>query len=346
VVDPETKHFGTLPSSAGVITRVACARLIAAGIDPGPLLKHAGVTRRQIDDPSLRINVQDQISFLNLAAAALHDDFLGFHLAVPAEIREIGLLYYVAASSETLGDALRQAARYSSIVNEGALLKYGNGPDVGITFEYVGVSRHLDRQQMEFFATLLVRICRQLGGQRITPTRVTFTHRRDAVAPEFAEFFGLDVEFGASADQVMFAPTTGQLPVISADPYLNRILIKYCDEALARRPASLGSFRAAVENAVVPLLPHGKARAAEIARRLGLSQRTFARRLSAESVTFSEVLESLKSLLARRYLADVSLSISQIAWLLGYQEVSAFTHAFKRWTGRAPRDVRSELSTS
>ena len=63
-------------------------------------------------------------------------------------------------------------------------------------------------------------------------------------------------------------------------------------------------------------------------------------------MTFSEVLESLKSHLAQRYLADPSLSISQIAWLLGYQEVSAFTHAFKRWTGRAPRDVRSELSTS
>jgi AraC-like DNA-binding protein len=175
---------------------------------------------------------------------------------------------------------------------------------------------------------------------------VSFTHRRDATSPELVEFFSKDVEFGASADEVMFAPSTGQLPVIGADSYLNRILIKYCDEALALRPASLGSFRTAVENAVVPLLPHGKARAAELARRLGLSQRTFARRLSAENLTFSEVLEDLKSLLARRYLADVSLSISQIAWLLGYQEVSAFTHAFKRWTGQAPRDVRSELPTS
>ena len=89
------------------------------------------------------------------------------------------------------------------------------------------------------------------------------------------------------------------------------------------------------------LLPHGKAQAGEIARRLGVSQRTFARRLLAEGVTFSEVLESLRLHLAQRHLADLSLSISQIAWLLGYQEVSAFTHAFKRWTGRAPRDVWS-----
>jgi AraC-like DNA-binding protein len=91
----------------------------------------------------------------------------------------------------------------------------------------------------------------------------------------------------------------------------------------------------------VPLLPHGRAQAAEIAVRLGVSQRTLARRLSAEGVTYSEVLEGLRADLAQRYLADDTLTISQIAWLLGYQEVSAFTHAFKRWTGMTPREARA-----
>jgi AraC-like DNA-binding protein len=100
-----------------------------------------------------------------------------------------------------------------------------------------------------------------------------------------------------------------------------------------------------VENTAVPLLPHGKAQAGEIARRLGMSQRSFARRLSIEGVTFSEVMESLKSYLAQRYLADDTLTISQIAWLLGYQEVSAFTHAFKRWTGKTPRETRVRTAT-
>ena len=213
-----------------------------------------------------------------------------------------------------------------------------------ITYGYVGVSRHLDRHQIESFATATVRICRQLTGQRVTPTRVRFIHRRNTVSPEFTEYFN-GVEFGAAVDEVAFAPTAAQLPVVSADPYLNKLLIGYCEEALARRPQNLSSFRAVVENAAVPLLPHGKAQAAEIAGRLGMSQRTFARRLSLEGVTFSEVLESLKSYLAQRYLADKSLSISQIAWLLGYQEVSAFTHAFKRWTGKTPRESRSQPTT-
>ena len=89
------------------------------------------------------------------------------------------------------------------------------------------------------------------------------------------------------------------------------------------------------------MLPHGKVRASEIAHRLGLSRQILARRLSDEGLTFSDVLESLRSDLAERYLTEEDLSISQIAWLLGYQEVSALTHAFKRWTGKTPREARS-----
>jgi AraC-like DNA-binding protein len=65
------------------------------------------------------------------------------------------------------------------------------------------------------------------------------------------------------------------------------------------------------------------------------------RRLAEERLTFSTVLESLRKDLARRYLQDQALSISKIAWLLGYQEQSAFNHAFKRWMGRTPKEVRS-----
>ncbi len=290
---------------------------------------------------ALRLKVLDQVRFLNLVAGALPDDHLGFHLALTSELREIGLLYYISASSETLGQAIRQASRYSSIVNEGVVLHYSERDDVKVAFRYVGVSRHIDQHQIEFFVTTTVRICRQLTGQRIMPTRLRLTHRRDAINSEFSDFFGENVEFGATVDEVAFAPSARTLPVVGADPYLNKLLVDYCEEALARLPAHLGSFRSSVENAIVPLLPHGKAQAAEIASRLGVSQRTLARRLTLEGVTFSEVLDSLKSYLAQRYLADESLSISQIAWLLGYQEVSAFTHAFKRWTGKTPREARS-----
>src|SRR5262249_60423 len=87
-------------------------------------------------------------------------------------------------------------------------------------------------------------------------------------------------------------------------------------------------------------LPHGKARVDEVARKLGVSQRTLARRLSSEGLTFAVVVQRLKFDLAKRHLADDALSISEIAWLLGYHDISAFTDAFKRWTGRTPRAMR------
>jgi AraC-like DNA-binding protein len=159
-------------------------------------------------------------------------------------------------------------------------------------------------------------------------------------------FMGCDVVFGADTDEVEFPGAAQQMPVAGADPYLNELLIKYCEEARTRRDAGRGAFRVDVENAIAPLLPHGKARAAEIARLLGMSPRTLARRLAAEGLTFAGVLNELRVDLSRRYLQDEDLTISEVAWLLGYREVSAFTHAFKRWTGKTPRQARSQQDRS
>jgi AraC-like DNA-binding protein len=344
VDDRDGVHFGPHPTAGGALTRLAYAQAKAAGIDPAPLLKKSSLTVSQIEDPAIRLRVRDQISFVNRVADEVHDDFLGFHLGLKPDLREIGWLYYVLASSETMGEALRRAARYSSIANEGLELHVADRGDVALKIRYVGVSRHVDRQQIEFIMTLLVRMCRQLTGVRLFPSHVRFIHRRDQVAADFAEFFGGGVEFSAAVDEASFAASIRDLPIVGADPYLNRLLTAYCEEALSRRPPNGGSFRSEVENAIVPHLPHGTVKSVEIARRLGTSQRTLARRLATEGASFSGVLESLRTDLAARYLADRDLSISEIAWLLGYREVSAFTHAFKRWTGRTPRDTRSRIA--
>jgi AraC-like DNA-binding protein len=186
----------------------------------------------------------------------------------------------------------------------------------------------------------LVRTCRQLTNRRLQASRVNFTHRRKDDASELRTFFGSDVTFGAAVDEVAFPTSIKHLAVVDADPYLNNLLLKYCEEALAARSTKRSSFGLNVENLIALHLPHGKARAGEIASKLGVSRRTLARRLSSEGLSFGGVLQRLKSELAERHLADETLSISEIAWLLGYQDVSAFTHAFKRWTGRAPTAIR------
>ena len=333
--------FGAVPHAEGLAARLACARATAAGIPLSSLLEKANLTAAQIDDPRIRLAVDDQIHLLNLIADALPDDLLGFHLAQHCDLREIGLLYYVLASSATVMEALRRAVRYAVLVNEGALHECIVGTHIRLAFRYVGVSRHRDRHQPEFWMLLMVRLLRQLTGHRISARRVRLIHARQKTPRELAAFFGRDIKFGASADEISFPATIGNALVISADPYLNKLLVAYHEDALARRrPAGRGSFRALVENAIVPLLPHAEVRIGEVARRLGLSQRTLTRRLNAEGLSFSQLLGELRHDLADRYLAEADTSISQVAWLLGYQEVSAFSKAYKRWTGKAPRATR------
>jgi AraC-like DNA-binding protein len=100
-----------------------------------------------------------------------------------------------------------------------------------------------------------------------------------------------------------------------------------------------------VENATTPLLPHGQARLDAVAE-LGVSSRTLARRLPAEGLRFGEILRQLRSDLAMLYLNERNLSISQIAWLVGYQGVGVFSHRCKRWTGMNPRRMRDKLLAS
>jgi AraC-like DNA-binding protein len=344
VRDPNGVDLDTFPSAMGIITRLACDRAKQEGAEVDALLRKAGLTHQQIDDPRIRLAVKAQIQFLELVARTLRDDYLGFHLAKKFDPRMTGLFHYVLASSDTLDEALQRAARYSAIVNEGITLKFHEGKSVGLSFEYAGVGRHTDCHQMEFAMVTLVRTCRQLTNRHLPASRVSFTHQRKKDITEFRTFFGSDVRFGAAVDELAFSSSIRGMPIVGADRYLNELLIEYCEEAISTRASKPISFGLNVENAIALLLPHGEARVATVARKLGVSRRTLARRLASEKLTFARVAQQLKTDLAKRHLADASLSISEIAWLLGYQDVSAFTHAFKRWTGKTPRAVRQRSS--
>jgi len=128
--------------------------------------------------------------------------------------------------------------------------------------------------------------------------------------------------------------------LVDADPHLSKILLKTAEEILSVRKNDTGAFRIAVENAICPLLPHGQAKADVVAKKLGTSKRTLGRRLAEEGVTFAEILQQLKASLAIRYLEDHGMPISRIAWLLGFEEASSFSHACRRWTGKSPREFR------
>jgi len=326
------------PSRSIVLARsVRSAR--THGVAVRPLLRKAGLTLQELADPSTRLPVSKQIHFLNLVAAALDDDMLGLHLALDLEPRRAGLFYYVLASSPTLLNVFERGARFTSIVNDGVIHDLINGRRIGLAMRYSGVKRRDDRHQTEFWLASLVRLCRQITGKQLKPVRVRLTHQAPRGHAAFARFIGCKIEYGAPRDEILFAREDGELHLVNADPFLNRVLVEVCEQTLSRQRRSIGAFTGRVENAIVPLLPHGSARAARLAADFGLSERTFARRLAEEGTTFTQLLDRLRLELARRYLVNEGLGISKVAWLLGYREVGAFSHAFRRWTGKSPSEV-------
>jgi AraC-like DNA-binding protein len=330
----------------GLATRLAAGRLREAGIVLKPLLRSAGLSAIQINNKDVRIGVASQIRFLELAAKALNDAVLGFRLARDADLRRVGLLYYVAASSETLGDALERVERYSSIANAGVVLKCLEARNFTIALRYAGVARHSNRQQMECLVTTVIRFCRASTDLRLNPIAVRFVHRRLPKSSELEKFFGCPIDFGADTDRIIFDKKAKQLRLVAADPHLNEMLLHYCEQALAYRRSREGPLQITIENAITPLLPHGKAQFGAVAQTLGVSSRTLARRLAAEGLSFGEIVSQLRSDLATHYLSDPNLPISEIAWLVGYQGVSAFSHGYKRWTGMNPKKMRGKLLAS
>jgi AraC-like DNA-binding protein len=264
------KRFNAVPSAEGGITRLAFACAQEKGADVDTLLRKAGLSRAQIEDSYVRISVRSQVEFLDLIAQALGDDLLGFHLAQNFDLRRIGLMYYVLASSETLGDALGRAARYSSVVNEGFRATIREGREIYVVLESVGIPRRLNRHQIEFWFATFIRACREITQRRLTADYVSFVHRRSLTA-ELSSFFGGDVKFGADVDQVTFSRSILDIAVANADPYLNKLLVKQYDDALAHRKLNRNAF-------------------------------------------------------------------------VGYQDVSSFTHAFRRWTGKTPRTARQDYN--
>ena len=328
-----------LPSATGFAARQAIAILRRRDVPIASLLNRAGVSESDIDDRQRRITAMAQGKLLEYAAETLKDSEFGLHLAQKANPREAGLLFYVASAAEDIGDALALVARYCRVVNEAVRLKLIRSP-AGMTIEvkFIGVPRHFAWQNTEFIVAATIKSLREMAGRDFHPTQVAFTLAREPDRGEFERFFGCPVEFSGSADQISLSNETLAFPLITRDQHLLETLRPICEEAAKERNTAYGTLRSSVENEVQKLLPHGKANRQTIAKALGLTERTLAQKLGKENASYEKVVDRLRHSLALQYIKEPSVSVAQIAWLLGYEGPTSFNHAFA--AGRADRRQR------
>ena len=330
----------------GIAARETLSYLDRRGIDAEPALIGAGISRRGLSQNDIGLPVASQYRFLELAAVEANDQLLGLHVAAEMDLRSIGLLFYLTGSAPTVSEALENLARYSRTTNEALTVEISRRRDAVILS-----IRHLqefDEQHRQFFELLALWVIRTLQKETnrdFTLLHVTFTRVRNANLREVHHLLRCPVDFAQAVDSWVLPQHVMDLPVVSGDSQLLRILTAHADDLLAERHSVTG-LQSMVANQLTSLLPSGEARAAVVARQLGMSPRSLTRRLTEEGTTFGEILERLRQRLAARYLAGDRMSVQQTAWLLGYSEVGAFNHAYKRWTGTAPRRTRRPPAAS
>jgi AraC-like DNA-binding protein len=334
----------------GVTIRAAAALGALDGIhdrrDRARVLAAAGFQAAQLSDPDQLLDLEGVLRLTRAAAEVTGDDVLGLHLGERWEIGGLGVLSYAVLNAPTVETALRNFERYGrSHLQGGGIRFHQGGREARLTYELAVADRELARQHVESAAAVGVRILRRLAGDDFRPRSVAFGHRRPADVAEHQRIFGCPVSFGHPKNiEIVFDAAVLELPVEGADRALLPLVERHLDELLAKRgdDAWLGQVRSAVAQS----LCDGSPTIRRIAKQLGTSVRTLQRRLDERGVVFKDLVAETRREIAQRYLAEGTANLTEIAFLLGYSELSAFDRAFRRWTGSTPLAMRRQLRTA
>ena len=311
------------------------------GVDVEAILSKAQLSRSQLSQDSGGISVASQHRFLEFAAVETNDSLLGLHVAAEMDLRDVGILFYLAAASATVVEALEHLARYAGTANEALHLEISQHQgETVVMLRPIGEHDEPRRQFSEFIALAVIRALNRATNRDFAPSRMTFAHPRNLGLREIHRILRCPVQFAQTTDSWVLPQRVMELPIASGDSHLLHILEAHADDLLSERRTANG-LRGLVENRLLSMLPSGKVKTAAIAHQFGMSARSFTRHLAQEGTSFGEVLDRLRHRLALRYLEDPHTSLQQIAWLLGYSEIGAFNHAFKRWTGTSPGRARN-----
>lgn len=333
---------------AKVLVRALWASMVVdklkqTGADLEGALTEAGLELRMLNKADAWIPFAAHAKLLEIAARDLDDDCFGLHFSTTIDIRDAGLLAYLGIASRTVEEAMHNLARYLRVFSEAYQIELKVAGETGtLTIIPLHSSYNQCRQAVEFSYGVLIHAYRQLSGKRITPVAVQFVHHRRSHVDAFAKQFGCPVKFNRNQGHIVFSRKTLAMPIGSSDDRLLAILKDHADDLLRKRPPHREEFLDQIERRLTELLPKGQARIKTIATELGMSERTLVRRLTELGMPFATLVDRLRQELASRYLAEDELSFTQIAFLLGYSNQSAFSVAYKRWTGRSPRKGRAE----
>jgi AraC-like DNA-binding protein len=331
------------PSGLVRLVLVQLDKLGHLGLARDALLREAKIDERQLRDPDGRIPLAAVERLWRVAASQVPDPAFGLRVGGGTSMRDWGLVGYAAAYSSTLGSALKRFAHYSRVVSDALVVKLDTERDATWVRLDVQPALRAFRPAVDARLAALMSACREMAGAPVTPLLVQLSYRQPPDVKEYERFFGAPLEFGALASSFLLRSEDLARRLAMADTTLVGYLETLADEKLA----SIGAERTLAERVRRTLwaaLSEETPTLEGVARALGMSARTLQRQLRQEGVTFAKVLAELRREMAPALLRDGRYGVSEVAFLLGYEDPSAFRRAFQRWFGRSPRSFRNIAS--
>lgn len=325
-----------------LIVRALAAGLAAADVPVHRHLTEAGIRPELLADPDARVATDAAFALFARAGELTHDPDFGLHAGAHLPLGAMEVLDYATSKSRTIGEGLERMARYYALLVEHIETKVESVGDLARVIHRAEPPLVSPRHAVEMLFGAIVARGRLLTNRDWPLRLVRFVHAEPCDTAELRSFFRAPIDFGQPIDELVFDRAFLEQPLISADPGLTEVLERYA-QSLVAKLSSGDPFLSDVRGAVVETLHGGAPSLEQTARRLAVSPRTLQRRLTEIGVSHSEIVDAVRRELALRYLAEPQIALAEIAYLIGFSEGSAFHRAFRRWTGKTPKQCRDAL---
>lgn len=324
---------------AGVVQTAA-----QAGIEQQTILDIAGLTVEELNGCAKQFPLPRYIQLLEEIATLSQDNFFGLHHGLAHKVSDFGALGYILLNSASVGCALNSLIRYFNTWQQATEVTLTLEDDIGwLSYRILDNSIKARRQDAEAAGTTTIAILRTLTRQPWHPKAVWLEHESPLNQLEYERVLNAPLFFNQPINAIAIERELLEQKIPFADLGLLPMLEKHLQMLISQREAG-SELIALVTQAIVRSLPTRCPTLAEIAGGLGLSSRTLQRHLGNCNVTFEQLIGETRHQLALIYLQDPKLSLAEVALLLGYSELSAFNHAFRRWRNCTPRQYRQFTS--
>lgn len=314
------------------------AVLKSLGVDPAEVLAEAGVALSLFDDPDNRMSFTARNLLFNHCAARTGCAHFGLLVGQQGGLHSLGLVGLLVKSSANAGAALRSLVRYLHLHVRGAVTTLEIDNDLAVlSYDVYQTGGETTNQLADGAVASMFNIMRGLCGPEWTPSEVRLAHHEPVNIQPFRRFFRAPLRFDAGQNALVFEARWLNHALPETDPELRRLVQQQIDRLETEFADDLpGQLRRVLRTALMTR----HARSDQIAALFSMHPRTLSRRLNDLGLSFQELLDEGRFEIARQMLQDSAMEVREIAAMLGYTDPSAFTRAFRRWSGTTPGQWR------